>query len=260
MESAARVLREDRGSVAVLTLNRPDVLNAIDAKLSLDLGAAIDACALDGDVRVVVVRGAGRAFCAGHDLRALAAGESTDAAIHPLWGYAGTRHSIDKPVIVAAHGYAFGGGMEIALAADFIIAAPTLQLGLPEVTRGLIASSGGLPRIAQKISPGVAAWLAFSGEPMDAANAARWGLVHDIAPEEHLLKRALGMAERIAANAPLAVRASKRVLRTTTTESTAEDRVWQVLRSEHEALVKSADVAEGAAAFLEHRAPRWTGQ
>src|SRR5690606_16890724 len=132
---------------------------------------------------------------------------------------------------IAAHGHALGGGMEIALAADIIVAATTLKLGLPEVTRGLIASSGGVPRIARKVPAAVAAWFAYSGEPMDAQAAARWGLVHDVVPEKQLLGRALEVAARIAANAPLAVRASKRVLRAATTQSTADDGMWRLLRT-----------------------------
>lgn len=259
-EAGAAVLVERIGHVAVLTLNRPEVLNAVDARLACELGDALEVCRTDVGVRAIVLRGEGRAFCAGHDLSALAAGEHPSAARHPEWGYGGiVRHRIDKPIIVAAHGYMLGAGLEIGLSADIIVAADGLRLGLPEVTRGLIAGAAGVPRLAQHVPPHIAAWLVFSGESMDAHEAARWGLVNEVVPQDRVVARAIELAERIAQNAPLAVQVSKRILRSFTARSTWTDDAWTELHAELDAVQDSADALEGAVAFSERRAPRWTG-
>lgn len=258
--NAPAVLQERRGDVALLTLNRPEVLNAVDARLARELGQALEGCQRDG-VRAIVLRGSGRAFCAGHDLSALAGGEDPFDARHPAWGYAGiVRNPIDIPVIVAAHGYMLGAGLEIGLSADIIVASDELRIGLPEVRRGLIAAAAGVPRLAQHLPPPVAAWLVFSGELMDAATAARWGLVAEVVAADAVTDRALELAQRIAANAPLAVRSSKRLLRELSGASTWTDDAWEVLDREWAAVAASADAKEGAAAFAEHREPKWIGR
>ncbi len=245
----------------VLTLNRPQALNAVNEELATMLGAALEDCRTDDSVRAIVLHGSGRAFCAGHDLVAFAGGETPKASRHPEWGYAGiVRHRIDIPIIVAAHGYMLGAGLEIGLSADIIVAGRGLRLGLPEVQRGLIAGAAGVPRLAQHLPVHIAAWFLYSGELFDADEAARWGLVNEVVDDEQVLDRALTLAERIAENAPLAVQASKRLLRSLGTRSTWTDEAWEELHAELDAIQASADAAEGAAAFVERRAPRWRGR
>jgi crotonobetainyl-CoA hydratase len=245
--------------VALVTLDRPEVLNAINARMSAEIGAALEQHRLDPDVRVIVLAGEGRAFCAGHDLGALSAGEDIWDAHHPEWGYAGVvRHLIDKPIVVAAQGYMLGAGLEIGLSADIIVASDDLKIGLPEVRRGLIAAAGGVPRLAQHLPPHIAAWLVYSGEFMDADTAARWGLVNEVVARDRLQERALEVAGRIAENAPLAVQASKRILRSLSNRSTWETPAWDEMNAELTAIRATSDAAEGAAAFVEGRDPRWT--
>jgi crotonobetainyl-CoA hydratase len=254
------VLLERRGHIGLITLNRPEALNAVNARLSTQLGEAVDECVNDAEIRVILLRGAGRAFCTGHDLKAFAAGEDVWAAHHPQWGYAGiTRRQIDKPIIVAAQGYMLGAGLEIGLASDIILATPALKLGLPEVQRGLFAAAGGVPRLAQQLPPHIAAWLIYSGELMDAETGVRWGLVNEIVEEDRLLERALEVAERIASNAPLAVQASKRMVRSLSSGSTWTAEAWGELTSELTVIQATNDAAEGAAAFTEGRDPTWSG-
>lgn len=254
------VLLERRAHLGLITLNRPGVLNAVDARLSAQLGEALDVCVQDEEVRVIVLNGAGRAFCAGHDLTALARGEDVWAAHHPEWGYAGiTRRPIDKPLIVAAHGYMLGAGLEIGLASDIIIGTPDLRIGLPEVTRGLFAAAAGVPRLAQQLPPHIAAWLIYSGELVGADVGLRWGLLNEVVDEEQLLDRAVELAERIARNAPLAVQASKRVVRGLAQGSTWTPEAWATLSAELAAIHMTRDAAEGAQAFAERRDPRWSG-
>lgn len=256
------VLSERRGHVAVLTLNRPDSLNAVNARLSLALADALDECVRDNTVRAIVLAGAGRAFCAGHDLAALESGETLEDARHPEWGYAGiVERLIDKPIIAAAQGYMLGAGLEIGLACDLIVATPKLRIGLPEVRRGLIAAAGGVPRLAQQLPPHVASWLIYSGETATAQAAERWGLVNEIVESESdLLPRAIEMAQQIAANAPLAVQASKRLVRGLASGSTLSAEAWKVMNLEFANIRKSADSVEGARAFLEHRDAGWSGR
>lgn len=260
-QPSSTVRTEKHGHVALVTLDRPEVLNAIDSRMSAELGEAMQRSRLDSDVRVIVLTGAGRAFCAGHDLAAFAAGEDIWDAHHPEWGYAGiVRHLIDKPIIVAAQGYMLGAGLEIGLSADMIVAATDLQLGLPEVRRGLIAAAGGVPRLAQHVPPHVAAWLVYSGELMDAESAARWGLVNEVVDGEALVDRALELAGRIAVNGPLAVQASKRIMRSLSSGSTWGDLAWDEMRAELTGIRATADAIEGAAAFVEGRQPHWSGR
>ena len=254
------VLAERHGHVALITLNRPGSLNAIDAQLSQALAAAVDDCMRDPSVRAIVLTGAGRAFCAGHDLKALAAGETIADSRHPAWGYAGIveRH-IDKPMIVAAHGFMLGAGLEIGLACDLVVATPSLKIGLPEVRRGLIAAAGGVARLAQQLPAHVAAWLIYSGELVDADVGLRWGLINEIVPEDDLVARAIALGARISENAPLAVQASKRLVRTLSSESTWTADSWEMMDAEFTRIRGTADAAEGAAAFADGREPRWMG-
>lgn len=249
---------ETRGPVAIITLNRPDVLNAVNAALTDELSGILDVVEGDAVLRVGVITGAGRAFCAGQDITALRDGEAVGADSPSGDGFAGiVRRVFDKPLIAAVNGLAFGGGLEIALACDMIVMAATATIALPEVRLGLIAAGGGIPRIGHDLPPKVAAKLVYTGEPMDAADAYRWGLVGDLVPTERVLERALDLAERVAANAPLAIGASKRILRLSRSDSDGSERTSELVAREFAALRVSKDAREGARAFVEKRAPRW---
>ncbi|MGY2085297.1 crotonase/enoyl-CoA hydratase family protein [Blastococcus sp. SYSU DS0539] len=264
-EPAARY--EVRGHVAVITLNRPEALNAVNAALSTAVGTALETAAADDAVRVVVVTGTGRAFCAGADLKELAAQRSVAAEGHPEWGFAGlVRHWIDKPVIAAVNGFAMGGGTEIALACDLVVAAETAVFGLPEVKRGLLAAAGGVVRLQRQLPLKRALELALTGDPVDAATALEWGLVNRVVAPEEVLDAALALAERIAANAPLSVRHTKRTVHRTTAGGSDWDPAWAgtdpwQANEEATALVfASRDAVEGPTAFAEKRPPRWEGR
>ena len=152
-----------------------------------------------------------------------------------------------------------GAGLEIGLTGDIIIATPDLKFGLPEVQRGIFAAAAGVPRLAQHLPPHIAAWLIYSGELVDAATGMQWGLINEIVTEDLLLDRAIERAEQIARNAPLAVQASKRMVRELGAASTWTANAWATLTSELEAIRATRDAAEGAAAFAEHRPPEWSG-
>ncbi|MFI0968284.1 crotonase/enoyl-CoA hydratase family protein [Streptomyces sp. NPDC021080] len=254
------VLVEDRGYVRVITLNRPQARNAVNQELSLLLGTALEEAEADPVVRAVVVTGAGdKAFCAGADLKAVARGETIIPPGREAWGFAGyVDHHIGKPVIAAVNGFALGGGTEIALASDLVVAADTAAFGLPEVRRGIIAAAGGAFRLVAQLPPKVAMELLLTGDTLGAAEAKDLGLVNRVVPQDRVLAEAVALAERIAANAPLAVQASKRIARGISDGSVAAevDR-WSHSHTEARAVMRSADAKEGPRAFAEKRAPVW---
>lgn len=265
-EPAALVERRDH--VMLITLNRPEVRNAVNAELTRAVGEALDEADADASVRAVVLTGAGdRAFCAGADLKAVARGElPASEGVKPHWGFAGcVTHPIAKPVVAAVNGFALGGGTEIALWADLVVAAETATFGLPEVRRGIIAGAGGAFRLAAQVPAKVAMEVLLTGEPLSAADALRFGLVNRVVPQEEVLPVALGLAERISANAPLAVQASKRIARGITQwisgGTIAPDQAgWERTAAEIATVMRSADAQEGPRAFAEKRAPVWEGR
>ncbi len=255
------VLFEQRGPVAVVTLNRPASMNAVNADLSELLGAAVDRIDRDPEIRAAIITGTGRAFCAGADLKAAAAGVSNFSSRRD-WGFAGfTQHVISKPLIAAVNGAARGGGLEIVLACDLAVASSAATFGLPEVTRGLIAGAGGLVRLAEQIPRKLALELALTGEPMTAARAAQLGLVNAVVEPDSLMAAAVALADRIAVNAPLAVQASKRVLQRIVAGARPEEALgWALNQAEGAALSGSQDSREGPVAFAQKRPPVWTGR
>lgn len=260
-QETAAVLHRD-GPVAVITLNRPRAMNAVNAAMSAAIGEALRELNEDPDLRVGVITGAGRAFCAGADLKELGAGRAVSAPEHPEWGFAGlVRHLVDKPLIAAVNGFALGGGTEIVLACDLAVISEDAQLGLPEVRRGLVAAAGGLLRLHLQIPPKVAAHAIMTGEPLSAADALRWGLVNQAVPADQVMGAALDLAQRIAANAPLAVRASKRIMRRSAEFGSDWDPpVWDMNEAEFEQVRRSEDAVEGPRAFAEKRQPQWQGK
>jgi enoyl-CoA hydratase/carnithine racemase len=253
---ADELLVERRGHVELLTINRPEARNAINRAVAEALDAALDSAEAVDDVWVVVLTGAGdKAFCAGMDLKAFAAGEVPFTA----HGFAGiTRRSFSKPLIAAVNGAALAGGFEIMISCDMVVAADHARFGIPEATRGLVAGAGGLIRLPRRVPLTVALEMALTGEPIDAERAFELGLVNRIVPGDQVVAAAVALGERVAANAPLAVQTSKRVMREAV--DLTEAQAWRVNDEAFAAIGRSADAMEGAVAFAEKRAPNWRGQ
>ena len=252
---ANEVLTERRGHVELLTINRPEARNAVNRAVALGLDAALDAAALDDDVWVVVLTGAGdKAFSAGMDLKAFATGELPFTA-HGFGGI--TRRDFPKPLIAAANGAALAGGFEIMISCDMVVAAEHARFGIPEASRGLIAGAGGLIRLPRRVPLAVAYEMALTAEPIDAARAFDLGLVNRVVPGDQVVDAAVALAERIARNAPLAVRASKRVMRESLEMN--EPDAWALNDGAFREIGTSADALEGAVAFAEKRDPIWRG-
>jgi enoyl-CoA hydratase len=258
MNAEAELVVERRGHVLVARLNRPDARNALTPTLIGALGAALREGESDPEVRAVVLTGTGdRAFCAGMDLRAFASGgfdldddENTDAYVRLLRG------RIQIPVIGAANGTAVAGGLELLLGCDLIVVAAGAKLGVPEVRRGLVAAGGGV-FIANRVPLSIALELLLTGDPIDAARAGAIGLANAVVPADEVLAVALGYADRIAANGPLAVRATKELAHLGVADAEAG---WRRLGELQPAVFASEDATEGARAFVEKRPPVWRGR
>ncbi len=253
---ADAVVTEVADGTAVITINRPEVRNAVNGEVARGMAAAIDEFDARDDVRVLVLTGAGGSFCAGMDLKGFLAG---DAPVAPGRGFAGiTERPPLKPVIAAVEGYALAGGFEIVLACDLVVASDAAHFGLPEVRRGLVAGAGGLLRLARRVPYHLAMEIVLSGEHFPAARLAEAGLVSRLVPAGQALAGARELAARIAHGAPLALAASKRVI--------VESADWDsaaafALQGEIiNAVFGSADAIEGAVAFAEKRAPVWRGK
>lgn len=259
-EAAPGALTERRGNTLIVTINRPEARNAVNQAVSIGVGDALQQAQDDSEIWAVVITGAGdKSFCAGADLKAISRGENIFHPGHSEWGFAGfVQHFIDKPVIAAVNGTALGGGTELALASDLVVAQASAQFGLPEVKRGLIAAAGGLFRIVDQLPRKVAMQLLVTGDPISAEDAGRWGLINQVVPDGTVLDAALALAERITVNAPLAVQASKRVAAGADdgTLSREED-AWKRSNREMRAVFSSEDAMEGPMAFAQKRAPVW---
>lgn len=258
--AAPAVLVERRGTVMVITINRPEARNAINAAVSIGVGDALEEAQHDPEVRAVVLTGAGdKSFCAGADLKAIARRENLYHPDHADWGFAGyVQHFIDKPTIAAVNGTALGGGTELALASDLVVAHEVAKFGLPEVKRGLIAAAGGVFRIVEQLPRKVAMELLLTGEPMTASDAWEWGLVNQVVKDGSVLDAALAMAARITVNAPLSVQASKRIAAGVDDGVITGDEVgWERTVNEMRTLIRSEDAKEGPLAFAEKREPVW---
>ncbi|HEV7871235.1 MAG TPA: crotonase/enoyl-CoA hydratase family protein [Modestobacter sp.] len=257
---APKVLVERRGHVLVVTLNRPQARNAVDQDVCLLVGDAVEQAEHDPEIRALVLTGAGdAAFSAGADLKAIARGEQILPAGKEHWSFAGfVNHVTTKPTIAAVNGAALGGGTELALSCDLVVASETASFGLPEVMRGLIAAAGGAFRLMAQLPPKVAMHALLTGVPLSAEEALRWGLVNQVVAAGTALDRALELADRIAANAPLAVQASKRIAYGIEDGTRPDEaRLWALTEREMAAVATSEDAKEGPRAFAEKRAPEW---
>jgi enoyl-CoA hydratase len=253
---AEPVLTERRGSVLIITLNRPEVRNAVNLALAEGVAAALDLLDREPEVSVGVLHGAGKGFCAGMDLKAFAGGQRPWAEDR---GFAGiVQRGPVKPLIAAIEGFAVAGGLEVALACDLIVAARGAKLGIPEVKRSLVAAGGALLRLPRRIPYHVAMELALSGEPIDAERGAELGLVNRVVAPGDALATAIALAGEIAANAPLALVASKRILQEQWDWPSDEAFGRQAAISE--SVFNSEDAREGALAFTEKRKPVWRGR
>lgn len=257
-ETASPVVRERHGRVELVRLNREQARNAIDGPTTKALDAAFDELAEDDDVWAVVLTGSGeRAFCAGMDLKAFASGQAGDI-LSSKNGFAGiASRRFEKPLIAAVNGPALAGGFEIVLSCDLVIAAEHAYFGIPEAKRGLVAAGGGLIRLEKVLPRNIALEMALTGEPITAARAAELGLVNKVVPKEQLLEAALEMAEAICKNAPLAVRASKEIMRRA--RDLDEAGAWRMNGELTLPVLTSRDAIEGATAFAERREPIWQG-
>ena len=252
------VVRLDRdGRTLIITINRPQVRNAIDRAVAEAIAAALDQLDADRDLTVGILTGAGGTFSAGMDLKAfLRTGDRPEIEGRGLAGLTLTPPA--KPLLAAVEGYALAGGCEMALACDLVVAADDASFGLPEVTRGLIAGSGGLLRLPRRIPASIAMQYALTGDLMPAAEAFRWGLVNELTPPGQAVDAARRLATRIATNGPLAVRLTKQLI-TESASLTGED-AWERQNTLLTQALASSDAQEGAAAFVEKRPPVWSGE
>jgi enoyl-CoA hydratase len=251
----SEVLTERRDGVLLITLNRPDARNAVNKGLAEGVAAALDALDADDGLSVGVLTGAGKGFCAGMDLKAFVAGESPYVEGR---GFAGiTQRSARKPLIAAIEGFAMAGGLEVALACDLIVAGRDARLGIPEVKRSLVAAGGALLRLPQRMPYNLAMEMALTGDPISAERAEAIGLIDRLAEPGGAVDAALELAASIAANGPLALVATKEVLRAARDWDQTE--FWTEQREIVGPVFGSKDAREGATAFAEKRDPVWTG-
>lgn len=255
MSDDAQVLTEVDGNVLIVTINRPEAKNAMNKQAAEGIAAAMDRLEAETDLRCAIVTGAGGTFCSGMDLKGFLRGESPSI---PGRGFGGlSQWTPKKPVIAAVDGYALAGGMELALSCDLIVANKGARFGIPEAKRGLAAAAGGLIRLPRQIPPRIAMELALTGDFIDAARAYELGFINRIT-EGPSIDGARELAARIAENGPLALIASKAIVRDSHTWTDAE--MWDKQQEYIAPVFTSADAREGAAAFAEKRKPNWQGK
>lgn len=251
MSEDEAVLTERRGRVLLITLNRPEAMNAINGALSSELVAATVELDDDPDLTAGILTGAGRNFCSGMDLKAFSRGED----IGPMMTF--VREGSKKPLIGAIEGFALAGGLELALSCDLIVAAKGSKFGIPEAAVGLFAAGGGLLRLPSRVGYSKAMEMALTAEPISAKEAYDVGLVARLSDPGAAVSTAMELAERVVANAPLAVAASKQLIRAT--QGATEDAFWKLQEPLIASVFSSNDASEGAKAFAQKRKPQWTG-
>ncbi len=254
--TAPAILTERRGSVLLITINRPEVRNAVNGAVAEGIAGALDELDADGDLTVGILTGAGGYFCAGMDLGAFVKGE------RPWFGdrgFAGvTQRAARKPLIAAIEGFAVAGGMEIALSCDLVVAAAGAKMGIPESKRSLVAAGGALLRLPRRMPYHVVMELALTGDPMPAERFHEFGVVNRIAEPGTAVDVALELAAAIAKNGPLALTASKQIIQEQ--QDWTLEEMWAKQGEIAGPVLVSADAKEGASAFKEKREPVWKGE
>jgi len=256
MNEQPAVLTERRERVLLITINRPDQRNAVNAAVARGIADAMDELDGDDELTLGILTGAGKGFCAGMDLKAFVTGERPYADDR---GFAGiTQRAAAKPLIAAVEGFAVAGGLEVALSCDLIVAAKGAKLGVPEVKRSLVAAGGALLRLPRVLPRNVAMELVLTGDPITAERGYELGLVNRLAEPGEAVQTAIELADQIAPNAPLALAASKRIL--TEAVDWPDSEFWQRQGDIVGPVMGSEDAREGATAFAEKRAPVWKGR
>ncbi len=252
------LVKERRGAVSILRLNRPEARNSLNPELLAAIGFGMIEAESDPEVRAVVLTGTGdRAFCAGMDLRAFAEGGALGGSPEGMKGFARfTQGEIGVPIVGAANATAVAGGFELLLGCDVVVASDAASFGLPEVKRGLFAAGGGV-FLSTRIPLAVALELTLTGDPIDAARAMSLGLINQVVAPADVLDAAIALAERIARNGPLALQATKEMVRTASTDL---ERARALAAEWQPKVFGSEDAKEGATAFIEKRDPVWKGR
>lgn len=251
-----KVLVERRGAVQVITINRPQARNALDAAVAEAVAAAVDELDASGDLRAGVLTGAGGFFSAGMDLKAFLRGETPAIEGRGLCGI--TRTPPRKPLVAAVEGGALAGGFELVLACDLVVAGRSARFGVPEVKRSLVAAGGAALLLPHRVPRAVALELLLTGDPIDAVRAEAVGLVNRVVDDGTAVDAAVELAEVIAANGPLAVAATKQVV--VSAPSWSPDEAWERQDEVVRPVFASEDAREGSTAFAERRPPVWRGR
>lgn len=241
--------------VALITINRPEAKNAVNLAVAEGIAAAVDRIAGDPDIKVGVITGAGGTFCAGMDLKAFLRGERVRIGDKGFAGIAQAR--LEKPMIAAVEGYALGGGFEIAMACDLIVAAENATFGFPEVKRGLVANAGGLVRLPAQLPERIALELVLTGDLVKPDRLLQYGMLNRVTAAGEALAGARELAGKIAANGPLAIAASRRVIKES--RDWPSDELFERQATITAPVFSSSDAKEGAQAFAEKRKPQWRG-